>query len=278
MKKVYLDMNIYDRIIKDANIKNKINEIAKNYRFYYSGAHAEEVFTSRKNSNGNNEASISSRIATIDCLCKSHKLAPLDYSKIIITTEPFKDCYNRIDNDDTSNILEDKAKRHLDRIKSAQSGLEKEILHIQNLGPYEIWDNPRIIDSINKANNELPGVIEKYNRSPEIISVFLKYNALVKLSTGLKIERDSYHNLSCKYSSFEFIMEKLHNILLENGYHIDSKQNKFNSGVHDVTHMIYASKCNYLVTNDNKFSKRAKAVYAYIGIKTEVVNLEDFIS
>ena len=47
------------------------------------------------------------------------------------------------------------------------------------------------------------------------------------------------------------------------------------SGIHDVSHSIYATYCNYFVTLDTNFRKRVEAIYYYLGLETKVRSFDD---
>ncbi|KJZ12299.1 hypothetical protein TW85_16030 [Marinomonas sp. S3726] len=53
---------------------------------------------------------------------------------------------------------------------------------------------------------------------------------------------------------------------------------KSRSRMHDVSHAIYASISDILVTDDDRFSMKLQAVYKYWGIETEVLSTDSFIS
>jgi hypothetical protein len=62
------------------------------------------------------------------------------------------------------------------------------------------------------------------------------------------------------------------------GYYPDEdlkKDNGFRSSTSDQSHAGYGAFANFLLTWDDRFAKKTKAVYEYFGINTEVVNFNE---
>lgn len=59
-------------------------------------------------------------------------------------------------------------------------------------------------------------------------------------------------------------------------YYADSFD-KHRSHLHDVSHAIYAAEADIFVTGDERYAKRVRAVYHFLGLKTRVVQTGDFI-
>lgn len=49
------------------------------------------------------------------------------------------------------------------------------------------------------------------------------------------------------------------------------------SRMYDASHAYYAQLCDYFVTNDKRLSYKAKAVYAFLAVKTQVIPPKEFI-
>ncbi len=67
------------------------------------------------------------------------------------------------------------------------------------------------------------------------------------------------------------MISQLFQILRLSGYQKDKGANKGVSHTHDVSHGIYGTGADFLVTADIRFSKRCEAVYFYLGVPTKVV-------
>jgi hypothetical protein len=67
------------------------------------------------------------------------------------------------------------------------------------------------------------------------------------------------------------------------GYHADDftknrkSKDRFNASNRDMQHVSSALGADFLISNDNKFRKKAMACFAYVGCKTMVCNSKDFI-
>lgn len=72
-------------------------------------------------------------------------------------------------------------------------------------------------------------------------------------------------------------MEYLHKVLSRCGFHRDKDVRKTISGIHDVSHSIYATYCNYFVSLDANFRKRVEAVYYYLGFDIDVLSFDDLM-
>jgi len=54
-------------------------------------------------------------------------------------------------------------------------------------------------------------------------------------------------------------------------------KDRFKASEYDMNHVAHAIPCDYLVSSDVKFSKKAKACYSHMGVKTKVVTPVEFI-
>lgn len=49
------------------------------------------------------------------------------------------------------------------------------------------------------------------------------------------------------------------------------------SRMYDASHAYYAQLCDYFVTNDKRLSYKARAVYAFLAVKTQVITPKEFV-
>lgn len=94
------------------------------------------------------------------------------------------------------------------------------------------------------------------------------------LPENFKLCKDCFKSAIPTFSLLECVMEYLHCALGRCGYHRDKELGKAISGIHDVTHSIYATYCNYFVTLDNNFRERTDAIYFYLGLNTELLTFQ----
>jgi len=87
----------------------------------------------------------------------------------------------------------------------------------------------------------------------------------------------SWPEISGQFSVIERAIEIAMNFLEEIRYRPEHIK-KSRSRIHDVTHSIYATGCEFLVTHDKRFHHKVKAVYRYFDIPTKVLTLDEFIA
>lgn len=69
----------------------------------------------------------------------------------------------------------------------------------------------------------------------------------------------------------EFYTNRLDRVTQWDGKQDIIKENDRISRTHDITHMIYASYCDFFITADRALSHKARELYGLLGIKTKVV-------
>lgn len=71
----------------------------------------------------------------------------------------------------------------------------------------------------------------------------------------------------------------LFNLLDFCGYHTDKQtENSDVARLHDSFHAFSAQICDILVSEDKRMRYKTKAVYSYLGIKTKVLSMSEFLS
>ena len=58
---------------------------------------------------------------------------------------------------------------------------------------------------------------------------------------------------------------------------VTTRRDGFRASQHDYHHLCNARYAHFLVTEDTKFREKAKAIYAWAGISTRVVSIEEFL-
>ena len=102
-------------------------------------------------------------------------------------------------------------------------------------------------------------------------------NKVIKISEQ-KIYSNYFSDIQCLYDKLEFIIEKLARVLNQYGYYRDNSIRTINSGEYDITHMIYATFCDYFVIQDNRLYNRALAIYYYLSVQINVFKLDEFVN
>lgn len=69
----------------------------------------------------------------------------------------------------------------------------------------------------------------------------------------------------------------LHDAMDFLGYKHDSNERTQRSSVYDIEHLIYATKCRFFITEDKKLLCRAKEIYNFMEVETEVLSLKELM-
>lgn len=276
--RVYLDYNIYNRIcekkIQDSIFKNK------NTNIFLSVAHAEEYHKACKNDVDNeNSDKLADIVNEMISLTPSGILNP-SKTRIKNINEKFNVCLERVRKYDTGDIVTNNGKAlHEIQKESADSYVKdnKQVKYYSTLGYDEIWNQKEIIEQVNKFSE----YIDKYKESTFMqIAYLYGYEQAKNICNinykGFQLKENCYSELKDNYSLLECVIEFLHNVLGECGYNRDKEQRTAISGIHDVQHSIYATYCNYFISEDKSFSRRTNAIYTYLGIDTKVISISEF--
>ncbi|MBV4450951.1 hypothetical protein KM792_15050, partial [Clostridium tyrobutyricum] len=195
--------------------------------------------------------------------------------------EKFNDCIDRVKKYDTRDIVANNGillnKIQRESVVSYVKN-DKKVKNYSNLSYSEIWNQKQIIQKLNK----FPQYINKY-KEITFIQVANLYGieqarSICNLNYGgFQLNKNCYYKLKNNYSLLECVIEFLHNLLGECGYNRDKKERTSISGIHDVQHSIYATYCNYFISEDKTFSKRTNAIYTYLGVGTQVIDICEFM-
>ena len=92
------------------------------------------------------------------------------------------------------------------------------------------------------------------------------------------LERECFKK-EYSFALLEMVIEFLNNdVLCACGYCKGKTERTTQSGIHDVSHMIYSTYCNYFVSKDSNCVKRAEAIYYYLGLTTHAIHLDEFLN
>lgn len=276
--RVYLDYNIYNRICE--NIIDDSIFKSNNVKVFLSVAHAEEYYKACKNDiDKQNCKKLTDVFNEMVSLTPCGVLNP-SKTRIKNINEKFNDCLERVKEYDTGDIVINNGKvLHEIQKESVKSYVKdnKKVINYSNLSCNEIWNQKEIIEELNKY----PRYIDKYKQITfmQIASLygFEQAESICNIkSDGFQLKENCYNKLKNNYSLLECVIEFLYNVLGECGYNRDKQERTAISGIHDVQHSIYATYCNYFISEDESFSKRTNAVYTYLGIETQVISAFEF--
>lgn len=264
LKQVYFDYNIYVSLAKG---KIKMPENYSRYaKIYVSVAHAEEFFNAAdKNGSEENREHIETlwNLLTRD-LNNSGVLNPTP-KRIINKLEDFFCAVQRVHKFDTRQIIKQNAEIiHASQKTDVNSLLEqdKSSMDNSNLSPEDIWKRPEVINAVNDCRTRI--ILRNQFVPPD------RYFA------PFDLKKDFFKGKRPNFYQLEFLMEFLQDVLNSCNYNRDKTVRTVNSGVYDTEHAIYASYCNYFVTNDAKLIKRLNAIYYFLGLETECLSFEQW--
>ncbi len=280
MKRVYFDYNIYVKLAKGTIL------LPENYsqcaKIYVSVAHAEEFFNAKdKNTSPENSEHIEKLWNLLTHDLNNNGVLNPSPTRILNKQEKLSDALDRVREYDTRQTI----KEHAETIHSTQQAAtaavfaqDKSSMDNSNLSREEIWKRSEVIAALGKCraecdlrNRESPMALTK-NYGWYIARLISRITYLKPFDLKQNIfkgERPNFYQL-------EFLMEFLQNVLNGCGYNRDRDVRTVNSGVYDTEHAIYASYCDYFVTDDKRLSKRLNAIYYYLGLKTECMSFDEW--
>ncbi|WP_249451905.1 hypothetical protein [Acinetobacter indicus] len=94
-----------------------------------------------------------------------------------------------------------------------------------------------------------------------------------------EIQLDDFLQIRNVKHSFEKIHVMYTNLNLM-GFRPEKKvknEKKFISSQSDISHVAYANYCDYFITNDERLADKSDAIYEYLEIPTEILNIPKFL-
>lgn len=274
MKRIYVDNNIVIDVKNTRNeaIKSAIESLDKSkYKVVYSPAHIEEVAVMTKHY-GMTEDVGADKLSFLAKLTDSTELLPyripglrlLSHDGVFLCKEHPKRCYERVVAGYSENAIAEEQQK--DRLLNAEN-LE-EITNVTSQQANNI-DTQSEIDLAKPRIHQI--LLDNYKLFREA-DLFEEY---------LPAEPPGCNDLNFKYTRnffpiHEILMEKIFEYL-ENRRFYPEKSEKHITGLHDVTHAIYAAYCDIFVTNDRKLREKTKAAYKWLGIETLVLSRQEFV-
>jgi hypothetical protein len=254
--KIYLDHNliVYIRNSEDVLLIKLINELKESGSvFLFSPAHLEELAVSEKRSCASAEI-INHDLDFLTRICGNHSIRPVDRFSVVFDTEYPRECYNRVvDSYEINDLAEAINQIVIDDAHDNPAGNPKEI---NNSDPVELFSN--II------NKEL------------LLRALMEMGDITQLEAISCIQSQNYNVVVNRFCARQSAISYLSDWLEKIGYYRESR-NKSRSRMHDVSHIIYGSYSDLIVSNDGKFIKKASSVYGILGLNTNVVSMNDFL-
>ena len=237
MKKAYLDNNVYVDIEMN-DLKVEQFLSKTDYAYYFSDAHMNELLEAK----GNNRVSQEGRLRLISKICGRNNILTGGYEKPEIFEKEPIEMYRLCDNP---------LRKYLAQKVNNDDGLFLELR--QRLG----------FDST-VFNNESPDRVlemidERVKQEFEDMDL-LTYIGATEAYGGKPL----YHTLF--------------NLIDSANYWGDKKTAHSNvARLYDAAHAYFAQVCDVLVTKDKRMRAKTKAVYSFLGVKTKVLSVDEFL-
>lgn len=277
MRYLYLDHNIYISALYDEELKEYLKKlINKNIQCIYSPAHIEEAHKVKINAKSPHCNKMDELMEFIGEITNNKEALPTA-NEIEISTEQPQKCYKRVSRFDTTKYVENNSLTRFFVDSANYNSLLANDPHAQSISALDeksVWEYPQIKESIDNINKNISNIIFKYNNSYDII-IFNKYGIDKTLPWEFTLHKNQFSTYKMHHTQLEYAIEILFRILNYNGYNAEKKYVTSISGTHDVSHAIYATKADWLITLDKRFYKKCKAVYYYIGANTQVINCKN---
>lgn len=269
----YLDYNIYIYSLSDESIAQVVECLKKkSVQFFYSPAHVEEVYKAFVEEGKNYLENKEKILCQISKFTNNMEYLPSTAGVIIKKESPFE-CYKRVAGIDTTQRIEfdGKEKYQVDKIYYKQlCDKDKTYKNVSNVEFNKIWDCDDIVNTISQLNNNMQEIVKRNNSSYENL-IFKLLGIDKNLPEDLEIYQGMYSEIKNCHKVLEFVIEILFRMLNIYGYNAEKKEDTTISGIHDVSHAIYATQANKLFTVDKRFANKCKAIYHFLGVDTEVI-------
>ena len=136
---------------------------------------------------------------------------------------------------------------------------------INNLKISELVEEKRKLD-VERRNIFFPknqDLSKTINNAADVFAVIPKESITFKTEKFKNL--DELRN--CIYSMYQ--------IFDDYGYYVDKKERTIKSSAYDIEHLIYATKCDYFVTDDKKCFKRAEQIFKKIKCNTKILKYDE---
>ena len=280
LKRVYFDYNIYDSLAKDRI--HLPENYSQHFKIYVSVAHAEEFFNAAdKNDSEKNNEYLKKLYALLTSELNNSGVLNPTSTKIINQPEEFVDALQRVRKYDTRQSIEQDANDSYEfqtKIFELFCSQDESVIYNSNLSSEDIWKRPEVKfilanfrEAVVTRNNSMfPNLLRNYSPNEALLSTVNGY------LEPFDLEQNIFKHEPPTFNKLEHLIEFLQGVLNCCGYNRDNKPRKVKSGVYDTEHAIYATYCDYFVTEDKKLAKRLDAIYYFLGLETRCLSFEQW--
>lgn len=264
-------MNIFeDYHTRDSVFKKELKSIDTTQNsFFYSPAHMEELAVILRKE-PNEELALQyiwDKLVTISEVTNNLEFLPSNTS-IIMKKEHPTICFKRVIDHYEATLIAEENEAFVFSSRNQESLNEYYEEDVQGIDTFSMIQTRFAINK-RALNNIAPN---KLFSTPEVMMAF---DALMT-DFGYTLKTlEKWNVINNNYSYLTSIISLLYNFLEKIGYKSE-KKTKLRSRMHDVSHGIYATASDILVTRDERFYKKTKAIYCLLEIPTMVYNKDEF--
>jgi len=245
MPTVYLDQQIVIESFEGGEIAAAVEAgKRKGFVFPYSPAHVEEIAAAHHR---HNRADALPQIPALERLSDGWAIMARWPGPARLCREDIRACLSRVQ-DDGGRLLTEYAVR---QEKARVLGFYE---NVSDTCRDEIWE-------------ELQVTTPRDVFSSSHIYAFIDNLAR---NENFRIRLDSFKEREATFDC-------LYNVLNAFGFQKVHSEHRIEGRMHDVSHAIYAYYADMFVTNDGKLRKSSDAIYAYTGVKTQIVDRRGFL-
>lgn len=246
---VYLDQNIFSECVKHEKVKNYFSKMKNkgNIQFVYSPSHLEEI---------NKITDSEQQQKFLKCITELTENVCL---------QPFED--------NTISLCIEDPTFPLNRVIQFPNGTDA-VEHLKMLN-----DKSRSLGFPQYDDEEHRKVIGNENAIFHSLSSddFLKIMSLCNRNGRICSGKEEFKNLKF-HKEITFAIYSLHDALDILSFRREKSERTLKSSVHDIEHLIYASKSNFFISKDKNLRDRANQIYSFLGFDVTVQNLGDFFN
>lgn len=275
--KVYFDYNIYVAISNNKIIYKKTDIID----IYYSVAHVEEFYKAYSNSSEENREELIRLKRIIKSQSFNGIILNPSINFIEAKTQSFESCFDLIKNRDTRMVVQENGSVYYKNYKVFRENLleqDPSSKFNSKCSIEEIWERPEVRDELNQFDEYYRRYVADYYQSLYSVYKDGAYSIPLCFPSNYSLKRNCLKKEKVSFQVLEMVFEFLNNILCKCGYYKDQTERTTQSGIHDVTHLIYATYCDFFITNDHRLLCRAKAIYYFLGIDIRVFSFDEFVN
>lgn len=279
-QKIYLDFQIIDRCVKDPQKMDSLLQKKSDFHYLCSVAHVEELLgavAGAKNNPKNMEQAAALK-AYMETLFEPGILNPPlnGEGEILLTPESIDQCLTRTGLYYTRDVIHRNAA--LMKKTPLPSPALSRAYHDSNEPWHAIWEEPSVKEELKVHNAGLtPSQLGRFFL--DACDIYGLENAKLLLSQQIQVSEHPiapgmFPDIQSHFGNIEYVVEQLSRVLRTCGYHRDKTLRAVHSGEYDISHLIYATSCDYFVTQDDPLAYRALAIYDFLGAPTKTVLLD----